>query len=261
MNKSVVLGFLAVNGVFVTTILIAIGNVSAIFDIEAIVMVIGGTITASFFSYSFTDVGIVIRDCRKLIFTNHKDDKNQVIEDIIELAKARRKSDKEYTAVTQKIKEPFLKDVSMSLFWAESETSAQDYKNLLEIKASTYTDVDLKAATTLKAMVKFPPAFGLMGTVLGLVAMLSKLNEPSAKSQIGPSMAIALMTTLYGISLNNLLIIPFSEHLNKIGKFKAKRYDLIIEGMIMIQEKKPVNYIKEKLYSYLTLEEKSRMPK
>ena len=66
-----------------------------------------------------------------------------------------------------------------------------------------------------KTMAKFPPAFGMMGTVLGLIALLQSLGNPDAKSQIGPAMAIALVTTLYGIAINNLAIIPMGESLTK----------------------------------------------
>ena len=57
---------------------------------------------------------------------------------------------------------------------------------------------------SLNTLAKFPPAFGMMGTVLGLVALLQSLSSPDAKSQIGPAMAVALMTTLYGIMVTTL---------------------------------------------------------
>jgi chemotaxis protein MotA len=251
MNRSLTFGFLMVNAVFITTIYLALGSVTSIYDLHSLIIVLGGTVAVSIFSFSFTDMKKVAIGIYEIILNKNKDDKLAVIEDILNLAKAKRRSEKDFMNFRQEVKDPFLKDAARLLFWAESETSAEDFKNLLKIKSESYVDEHLKAPLILKSLAKFPPAFGLMGTVLGIMAMMSKLSDPNAKSQIGPAMAVALMATLYGISLNNIFIIPMSESLMQMGKIRAHTYDLIIEGIMMLHEKKPINYMKEKLNSFL----------
>ncbi len=260
MNKSLVLGFFSVNAVFFTTVFLALGSLRAVYDIDSIVIVIGGTITVSFFCFSFSDIKKLFGDSRRAIFKNENPlSDNTIIEDIITLAKAKRKSDKEFMSASQSVDELFLREASKALFWVDAETSVDDFRNLLEIKSMTYFEDESKSPTLLKALSKFPPAFGLMGTVLGIVSMLTKMSDPNAKSQLGASMAIAMMTTLYGIGLNNLLILPLAEHLTRLSKQRRKTFDIIIEGVLMIQAKKPVNYIKEKLQSFLTIDQKAKL--
>jgi chemotaxis protein MotA len=244
MNKNLLFGFVGLN----------------IYDTHAALLVIGGTFTITIFCFSFKDLRTIIVDVRDALLDKHKDNRTLVIEDLVNLAKAKRRSEKEFMSAGQGVREPFLKDAARLLFWAESETSAEDFRKLLQIKADSYVEDQNRAPTVLKSISKFPPAFGLMGTVLGIVSMMSKLSNPNAKSQIGPSMAIALMATLYGIGFNNLIVIPMSEALGQATKVRAKTYDLIIEGVMMIHEKKPINYIKEKLTAFLGMNQKANEP-
>ena len=96
----------------------------------------------------------------------------------------------------------------------------------------------------------------MMGTVLGLIALLQSLGSPDAKSQIGPSMAVALITTLYGIAINNVAILPMGEALAKANKDQILDFQMIIEGIMLIQQKKPTKYIEEKLNAFLLPEQR-----
>jgi chemotaxis protein MotA len=137
------------------------------------------------------------------------------------------------------------------LFWAEAEVSEDEFRNLLETKADTYMDDHEVSVSTYKTITKFPTAFGMMGTVLGLIALLQSLSNPDAKSMIGPAMAVALVTTLYGLMMNNLYLIPVTDNLIAANQNERKVYDLCIEGLLLIQQRKPTKYIEEKLRAYL----------
>ena len=142
------------------------------------------------------------------------------------------------------------------MFWTDAEVSAAEFRDLLETKGKTFFEDTFTASKFFKTVAKFPPAFGMMGTVLGLIALLQSLGDPNAKSQIGPAMAVALVTTLYGIAINNIFVIPISENIAKHSQDDLKAYQIVIEGVMLIQQKKPTKYIEEKLLSFIMPEER-----
>ncbi|MFV2093678.1 MAG: motility protein A, partial [Hyphomicrobiales bacterium] len=92
------------------------------------------------------------------------------------------------------------------------------------------------------------PAFGMIGTLVGLVQMLSSMDDPSA---IGPSMAVALLTTLYGALIANLVCLPIADKLTTKTKIEEINLTLAIDGIMQIRDNKSPDLIKDMLISYL----------
>jgi len=92
------------------------------------------------------------------------------------------------------------------------------------------------------------PAFGMIGTLIGLVLMLQNLDDPSA---LGPGMAVALITTFYGAVLANAFLIPFGGKLDARNKDEIKARQLMVEGVLAIQAGENPNVIKERLMGFL----------
>ena len=101
------------------------------------------------------------------------------------------------------------------------------------------------------------PAFGMIGTLIGLVQMLMVMDDPKS---IGPAMAVALITTFYGSVMANLMFLPVA------GKLKVRREDevkykqLIVEGIAAIQVGDNPRVVEQKLYTYLSPAERSLLP-
>ena len=95
---------------------------------------------------------------------------------------------------------------------------------------------------------KYGPAFGMIGTLLGLVIMLGNMSDPNA---IGPGMAVALLTTLYGAILANAVFGPFAEKLNYLNKQELLAMDIIVRGIMGIQSGDNPRVIQQKLLSFL----------
>ena len=93
------------------------------------------------------------------------------------------------------------------------------------------------------------PAWGMIGTLLGLIAMLNKLNDPSA---IGPQMSVALITTLYGSLIANWLCAPIVGKLNTNNDLEVTNRQITIEGLLSIQAGENPRVIEEKLKSFLS---------
>ena len=100
----------------------------------------------------------------------------------------------------------------------------------------------------LEALGSFAPAFGMIGTLVGLVQMLQNLSDPS---KIGGGMATALLTTLYGAMAANMLFIPLAGKLDVRAGEEALLRELMIEGIVAIQSGEGPQLIKEKLKSFV----------
>ena len=92
------------------------------------------------------------------------------------------------------------------------------------------------------------PAWGMIGTLLGLISMLNDMNDPSS---IGPSMAVALITTLYGSLLANWLATPLANKLRVNNAAEMQQKEVMIEGLLSIQAGENPRVIEEKLKSFL----------
>ncbi len=103
-------------------------------------------------------------------------------------------------------------------------------------------------ADMFKAMAVYAPAMGMIGTLVGLVQMLSNMSDPAS---IGPSMAVALLTTLYGAIIANAFASPLAEKLILISGYEKLNKDLILESIAGIQEGTNPRVLKQMLNAYL----------
>lgn len=103
---------------------------------------------------------------------------------------------------------------------------------------------------------EFAPAFGMIGTLIGLIVMLGELDDPSL---IGSGMATALLTTFYGTMIANLVFLPLATNMTQLATTRMVTHEIVLEGVIAIQEGQNPRDIEEKLKSYLTPQELSEM--
>jgi len=127
-------------------------------------------------------------------------------------------------------------------------TDPDEVREILETEMEYLAERHKRAQQMFLAMAKYLPGFGMIGTLIGLIAMLQSLDDPKT---IGPKMAVALITTFYGALLSNLVFMPIA------GKLKTRTEDeslmrrIILEGIIMIQAQANPRFIGQKLLAYL----------
>ena len=112
-----------------------------------------------------------------------------------------------------------------------------------------------------RTLSKFPPAFGLMGTTLGMIAMLQNMGGADAQKMLGPSMAIGLVATFYGLTLANLVFIPISENLAVINRDDETLRTIVIDGLRLVRRKEHPKVVEEHLKSYLLPHEREGLKK
>jgi chemotaxis protein MotA len=162
-------------------------------------------------------------------FSRKIDDPVELITQIVELANIARK-DGMIALEGQDIANPFMaKAVSMLVDGTDGDI----------IKSSLNRDNDMMkvrhemGANIFRAWGEIAPAMGMVGTLAGLVIMLGNMSDPKA---IGPAMAVALLTTMYGAILANVICLPIAQKLENASVLEANNNELIIEGVLFMQE-------------------------
>ena len=123
-------------------------------------------------------------------------------------------------------------------------TDPELVKDIMETEIDQSSEVDQLAQKILASMAQFAPAFGMVGTLIGLINMLMFLTDTDS---LGPRMATALLTTFYGVLLANMVVLPFAAKLKTASDLKLLRYEMLLEGILSIQNGENPRMIREKL--------------
>lgn len=225
MDIATIIGLVA--GTIVLVAAIITGGSAALFiDVPSVLIVFGGTFATSFIRFSMADV-INTAKVATNTFTSRLSVPQEVIQEIVSLANIARKNGL-IVLEQQPIKDPFLKKAIM--FCVDGH-EAEFIEGVLKKEVALTIERHEIGQGVFKGMGDASPAFGMIGTLVGLVQMLANMADPSA---IGPSMAIALLTTLYGAVLANLFFLPMADKLALRSQEEERNRKLIIEGVLGI---------------------------
>lgn len=249
MNIVTLISLAASFGVFIVSVFIAFENPAGLIDAPSILIVVGGTLTTTMVCFSPQLLLNLIKVFLKRVLGKTQVNYHVIIQDISELAKASRKGRSAFDAAVKSARHPFLKEGAELLYWSESDISEEELRDLLETRTQSIFETYMADAQIFKTISKLPPAFGMMGTTIGMIALLQGLGGNN--DSLGKAMAIALITTLYGLIGSNLLITPISENLAKQAKEDKLARVMIVEGLMLIHAHKPAQYIEEKVKSFL----------
>lgn len=132
--------------------------------------------------------------------------------------------------------------------------SSADIRAMGEVSIEKEFNEALQMSDVIHAMANSAPAFGMVGTVLGMIVMLNNLSDPS---NIGPGISTGLIGTLYGVTSANLFFIPLSRKIKFNALNQQRREIIILEGLLLIKENKPSLVIRDQLLSFVTREAES----
>lgn len=225
------------------------GDVSVFLDIPSIFITVGGTIGATVACYSGKDLKNMLKVI-PIAFKKKDYDLYNTIYKIIDLANIARKDG--LLALDNKSKEiedPFLQKGIMLVV---DGTDPELIRNIMETEIVFKEDRHGVGSAVMFSMSSFAPAFGMIGTLIGLIAMLRNLEDSSS---LGTGMATALVTTLYGCILANMVCTPLATKLNMMAEQETKYNELILEGLLSIQAGENPRLIEEKLLSFISRSE------
>jgi len=221
------------------------GGIGGFIDVPSIGIVFGGTTGVLLMNFPFKKVTGVFKVCMQTVMFKL----NSPIEEIgriVEYANlARREGLLALEDKLQAVDDAFFsKGIQLVIDGFPVET----VRDIMELEADWQYQRHAAGKKILDAAGAMAPAFGMVGTLIGLVKMLANLSDPSG---IGAGMSVALLTTLYGAMVANMVAIPLAGKLEVRAKEEALLRDLMIEGIVAIQSGEKPQLIKEKLKSFL----------
>ncbi len=210
MDLGTLIGFIAATGLFVYTLVSGSdGDIVGTFvDIPSIALVFGGAVFVTVASCRL-ERSLAFLKIMKNAFFNKGRDPADLIKRIVKLADvARREGILSLQNTISDIPDPFLAN---GLQMVVDGTDAETIKSVLEMEFEAIDERHTEGKSVPDMIAKYAPAFGMIGTLIGLVVMLKNMDDVS---KIGPGMAIALLTTLYGAALANLFALPLVDKLS-----------------------------------------------
>ena len=215
-------------------------------DVPSIIITIGGSLSGLITSYtlkdflgSFKGIGLAFKD--------PKSDHGATISKIIELSNVARKEGLlALEEVAQNLDDEFMKK---GILLIVDGTEPELVRGILETELMNMDERHRGVAGFFETWATLGPAWGMIGTLIGLVNMLKDLQDSSA---IGPSMATALLTTLYGSLIANWFCTPIANKLKAQNSVEYQLKEIVIEGLLSIQAGENPRVIEEKLKSFLS---------
>jgi len=233
-------------GILIVVTAMAMGSSILIFiNIPGLMIVIGGTIAATMIRYSFNETyHAMVLSFKILMPSNDIRDKNELVDLTDDLLRISRKNGL-LALDNEAVPHSFYQHGIRMLVDGYSKELVR--QSLIEENKLFVERVNTSAGV-FSSIGGAAPAFGMIGTLVGLIQMLSNLSDPSS---IGPAMAVAMLTTLYGAMIANLFALPMADKMNTWVLEESLRQLLIIEALTAISEGQNPSMMRELLSPYL----------
>ncbi len=242
MDLATILGILGACGLLIAAMVLS-GDINMFIDIQSVLIVFGGSIFVVLANYNlgqFFGVGKII--AKAFMFKLEKPE--ELIEKAVDMADAARKGG--FLALEEaEISNSFMqKGVDMLVDGHDADV----------VRGTLQKDISLTAerhemgAGMMMALAEIAPAMGMIGTLIGLVAMLANMDDPKS---IGPAMAVALLTTLYGAFLANVIATPIAKKLSLRLAEEKMNQELVLDAVLGIQDGQNPRVIEGLLKNYL----------
>jgi chemotaxis protein MotA len=244
MDFATGIGLIGGVGVIVGLIMIDGGNFAAYFDKHAVIVIFGGATAATMTRFPFSVIAHGLPMGIKVSFGSRTMHPRDLIEEFAKIAELVRKGGPMALESVQ-ISDPFLAQGVRYLVDGYDkdfirETMEKDRDNFL-------MRLD-EGSKVYRAYGDCAPAWGMIGTILGMVTMFANMSDPS---KLGPAMATALLATLYGALIANMICLPLADKLHIKMEEEDISRSLIIDGILLLRDSKSPSVVKEMLIAYL----------
>ena len=245
MDIASVIGLILALGLILASIALGNAPFSAFIDVPSGLVVVGGAIAAALICFP---LGSMLKSpiIGLKVILNKGTDRLALIKQIVELAEvARRDGLLALEGKVAEIEDPLVKTgIQMAVDGSTPEIVEEVLRT--EVEAMVVRHREGKAI--MDQLGRFAPAYGMIGTLMGLIMMLQDMSDPSG---IGAGMAVALITTLYGAIVANVFFSPFAEKLGLMSRNECVSMEIAIRGVMAIQSGESPRAIDQKLQTYL----------
>jgi len=251
MSLTTILGILLSFGLFVSSVVLKTANYMLFLDFASFIMVFGGTLAATFIAFESRYVVNALKVAVSIMFVQRMG-RNMLTNEVGRVIR--------WGYIVQKNGLPGLESDAKNLakqdrflnFAIDLVISGYNGGEIREILTNTVQTTFGRSvinADILRSMGNTAPAFGMIGTLVGLIIMLDSMA--SDPSQLGPGMSVALITTLYGVLAARMIFLPAASKIQQREEIVQFRNYLVAEGMALLAERKSPRYIQDKMNSFL----------
>jgi len=245
MDIGTVIGLILGFGMITITLMMG-GGVGIFIDIPSVVIVVGGMLCAAMIHFSLPQVLGIFAIIKKTVMIKLQHP-HEIIQQMVNFAAISRRDGA--LALEEQIRKTdnafMVKGLQMLVDGQDEET----VRELMNLEIQYLQERHAVGKKILEFMGASAPAFGMLGTLIGLVQMLRNLSSPD---QIGAGMAVALITTFYGAILSNLVFIPLSGKLGIYSKAEIFSMEMTVEGICTISRGENPTVVREKMQAFIS---------
>lgn len=245
MDIASVIGIICALALLLGSVLIGTAPLSAYFDVPSVLMVFGGAIATCFTCFPLSTMLSSPKVMLKAIF-NKAEDRVKLIKQIVSLAETARRDG--LLALESRIGEIDNPLVRAGIQMAVDGSTPESVEQVLRTDVSAMSARHKVGKAMMDQMGRFAPAYGMIGTLVGLIMMLGNMSDPS---QLSAGMAVTLITTLYGAVAANVFFAPVAEKLGLLSKQEIVSCEIAIRGVMAIQSGESPRAIQQKLNTFL----------
>lgn len=244
MDIATILGLVSAFGLVITAIMTG-GGLGLVINIPSVLIVVGGTIGASLISFSLKEILGSISVAMNAFFAKVPQ-APKMIPQFLELSsKARKEGLLALEGAVNETPDVFF---SQGLQLVVDGVAPESIEEILGTEVDSLRDRHRLGADVFSTMGTYAPAMGLIGTLIGLVQMLANMADPS---NIGPAMAVALLTTFYGALLANIIFLPIAGKLKLRSSEEVQVREIITEGILSISNGVNPRILEQRLQAFL----------
>ena len=249
MSVTTLLGLIVGIVLFVGSVMISTENVMIFFNIPSIILVLGGTLANAFMSYQGPYVMKALRSIYETL--NHAKTNETILvkeaERVVEWSRI--VSTQGQVALEEHIKAKGNDDLlSYGIQLVADGVDSASVRDLLTNRIETTYDRNMRQVEILRNMAAAAPAFGMIGTLDGLIIMLDGLADASS---LGTGLVIAMLTTLYGVLIARFIFQPAADKTSQREEIAHFRNMLMMEGFAMLADGQNTSRIRERIASFL----------
>lgn len=217
----------------------------AYWHLPSIAITFGGTIAATLIQHRMSEIVATVRACRDALRGESIRPRAEIDRLLRFVSRVRREGLLAIEPEALRVTDPFLKK---GLRLVLDGLPRQTIREILDIEKGRRDDANAAAKSVLEAMAAYAPAFGMIGTLVGLVRMLSSFDDAGA---LGGGMSTALLTTLYGALAANLVFLPLAGKLEARHREETELRELMTLGLMSLEAREAPLIVEERLSSFL----------
>lgn len=248
MNIATIFSVFMALAIFLTGLALSSDTLKIFYDFPSMFIVFGGTASAAALSYQFKRLWVLFKLFMSRVFKGKGFSYSNMIKDVLLTLDSYRKGES-LKSLADKTDDFFFKE-GLQLM----DGGILDMNQVVQVMEERNENLYFlyqEDAQKMKILGKYPPAFGMMGTTIGMVVLLANLSGADAIKKVGPAMGVCLITTLYGTVLANFAFLPFADNMTEQAKEMYLKNRILIESFKLISEKTNPIVAAEKLNSYL----------